>query len=348
MPKINADQLARQLDKAIPPVILICGDETLLIEEAADRIRQKARKAGFTERELHHTDANFSWQHLIQNANSLSLFSEKKILEIRIPNGKPGDQGSKALCEYCANYNEDTLVLLICPKLDRAAQNSKWFKTVESTGATVIIWPINPDQLPTWLDKRLKANGLEADSQAIDILVQKVEGNLLAGAQEIEKLKLLSTDTLITAQTMKDAVSDSARFDVFTMIDKALNNDAVSASAALHGLQGEGAEPMQLLWAITNELRTLASIKEATDAGIHFSQAAKGFRVWKNRERLIQQSLSRFSIKQLHLLVRKCVTIDKTIKGMGDDNTWPLLLDVILSLANVNVFNSRTQKMVLK
>ena len=125
MPKINAEQLSRQLKKAMPPIILVSGDETLLVEEACDTIRKEAKQQGFIERELHYTDAGFSWQHLIQDANSLSLFSEKKIVEIRIPNGKPGDAGGKVLCEYCSSPNTDTLVLLICPKLDRSSQNTK-------------------------------------------------------------------------------------------------------------------------------------------------------------------------------------------------------------------------------
>ncbi|MBU2985245.1 DNA polymerase III subunit delta [Saccharophagus degradans] len=348
MARINADQLASHIKNALPPVILITGDEALVVQESCDAVRAAARKQGFTERELHHTDAGFSWDQLLQSANSLSLFSEKKIIEIRVTNGKPGDAGSKALVELCQNPSADTLILLVFPKIDKRAQNSKWFKALEAIGCIVTVWPVGMPQLPRWIDQRLKAAGLRADSAAIDILAAKVEGNLLAAAQEIEKLKLVATNELIDSQLMTSAVMESARYDVFGLLDKALLGDAQAASRTLLGLKGEGTEPTVILWALTREARILASIKEATDAGEHFGQAAKRNGVWDKRQRLVQQALSQQSAKKLHMLLRKCALADRTIKGMSRGDAWAILLDITLSLAGVDSFTPRTQRAMIR
>lgn len=348
MAKINADQLPGSLKKALPPLVLITGDEALVVQESCDAVRAEARQRGFTERELHHTDGGFSWDQLLQSANSMSLFSDKKIIEIRVSNGKPGDAGGKALVEYCQSPSEDTLLLLVFPKMDKRSQSSKWFKTVEAAGLVVTVWPVGMPQLPRWIDQRLKTAGLRADSAAIDILAAKVEGNLLAAAQEIEKLKLVANSELIDSDLMTSAVMESARYDVFGLIDKALLGDAEAASRTLQGLRGEGTEPPVILWALTREARTLASIKEAVDSGEHFGQAAKRNGVWDKRQRLVQQALSQQSVKKLHMLLRKCALADRTIKGMSNGDAWAILLDITLSLAGVDSFTPRTQKAMIR
>lgn len=348
MARINADQLVNALKNKLPPLILITGDEALVVQESCDAVRAAARKQGFTERELHHTDSGFSWDQLLQSANSMSLFSDKKIIEIRVTNGKPGDAGGKALAEYCKAPSEDTLLLLVLPKIDKRSQSSKWFKTVEAAGTVVTVWPVGMPQLPRWIDQRLKAAGLRADSAAIDILAAKVEGNLLAAAQEIEKLKLVATSDLIDSQLMTSAVMESARYDVFGLIDKALLGDAEAASRTLQGLKGEGTEPPVILWALTREARTLASIKEAVDGGEHFGQAAKRNGVWDKRQRIVQQALSQQSLKKLHMLIRKCALADRTIKGMSRGDAWAILLDITLTLAGVESFAPRTQRAMIR
>jgi len=347
MPKVNSEQLTRQLKQGVPPVIFIYGDETLLVEEACDTVRERVKQAGFNERELHHTDGTFNWQNLIQNANSLSLFSEKKLIEIRLHNGKPGDSGSKALVEYCTYPSEDTLLLIISPKLERSALNSKWFKQLDQSGFTVPIWPISSEQLPQWLDRRLQKQGLQADSEALDVLAEKVEGNLLAGAQEVDKLLLNCEQTLITGAMMRELVADSARYNVFGLIDKALTGDAIGAGQALNGLRSEGSEPLKLLWALTNEVRTLVTLKEAIDHGMSFNQAAKSHRIWKSRERITQHALNRLALRRLHLLLRQCIAVDKAVKGMGGD-PWALMQDITLGLSGINILNNATHKLLLR
>lgn len=347
MSRLTPETISSALKKQLAPVYLITGDEPLLVQESCDAIRAQAKKQGFSEREIYHAEGSFNWDNLLHSANSLSLFSDKKILELRIPNGKPSDSGS-ALIEYCDNLSLDNLLMVICPKLDKRVQSSKWFQALEKHGDIVTIWPVTAQQLPRWVDHRLKAAGLQADSSAIDILCAKVEGNLLAAAQEIEKLKLLAHDNLIDAGLMAAAVMDSARFDVFGLVDKALAGDSRAAATTLQGLKSEGTEAAVILWALTREIRTLATIKDAMELGTSFDLAAKQNGVWDKRKPIIRQALNRMKPRQLHALIRKASLTDQAVKGMAKGNAWNLLLDITLSLSGTNAFSAKTQKALLQ
>lgn len=351
MTKLRSDQLEKSLAGAkspLAPVYLITGDEPLLVQEACDTVRQAAKQRDFLERELHHTDAGFSWDSLIHSANSISLFAEKKIIEIRVHNGKPGDAGSKAIVEYCESPSEDNLLLLEFPKLDKRTQNSKWFKAIEACGAVVTIWPISLQQMPHWVSGRLKRAGLTADPQAIEILCAKTEGNLLAASQEIEKLKLVSENNHIDAATMANAVTTSARYDVFGLADKALSGNSRSAVTHLQGLRGEGTEPTIVLWALAREIRVLALLKESMDNGKSFDFIARNAGVWDNRKPIVKHALQRLSTGQLHLLVRKVSLADKVIKGISTGDIWNVLLDIVLSLSGTHALNAHSQRMMLR
>ena len=230
--KIHPEKLQGHLKNQLLPVYVISGDEPLLAQECADAIRIAARAQGFTERELFHFEGNpiFDWNPLINEANSLSLFSDKKILEVRIPGSKPGDKGSKALAEICANPNPDNLLLIILSKLEKGAQNSKWMKTLEAAGAHIQVWPVDANNMPRWIDQRLSAANINANQEAVQILADRVEGNLLAAVQEIEKLKLLAPEGAVDGTTMSSVVTDSARYNVFEFVDKILLGDAQSAA----------------------------------------------------------------------------------------------------------------------
>ena len=332
MARLRPDQLAGHLKKQLAPVYLISGDEPLLIQEAADAIRQHAKSQGFRERELHHTDGGFTWDELMHSANSLSLFADKKIIEIRVHNGKPGDAGSKALQAYCQAPSDDNLLMLILPKVEKASQSAKWFKAIENCGVVVQVWPIGANELPRWVDHRLKAAGLQASSEAIDILCVKVEGNLLAAAQEIEKLKLVANNEIIDAETMASCVMESARYDVFSLVNRALNADTSAVIRILNGLKGEGTEPPVVLWALSRELRILAAMKTALDSGQPFDLAAKQNQVWSTRKPLVKQAINRLSQTEIMQLVELCSFADRSIKGAAKHNTWLLLQDITLGL----------------
>lgn len=349
MAKLRPEQLGEALKKRLSPIYLVTGDEPLLVQEACDQIRAAAREQGFGERELYHaSDPGFDWNQLLNSANSLSLFAERKILEVRLPNAKPGDKGGKVLQEYAQAPSEDNLLLVVTGKLDRNVLRAKWLKTLEDAGVHVQVWPVAPAQLPRWIAQRLKAAGLQADSAAIDLLASRVEGNLLAAAQEVEKLKLLTTETEISVELMASVVADSARYDVFGMVDKALHGDARGAVKSLQGLKVEGTEPIALLWALARDIRALVQISQASAQGIAFDRAAQAAGIWNKRQPLIQTALRRLKPSQLQQLLRKANGIDRAIKGMRQADPWDELLDLTLNLAGVQSLQPANERLALK
>jgi len=347
MAKLRVEQLAQTLNTALSPVYLISGDETLLVQEAADTIRQHVKSKGFLEHERHYGDKQFDWSLLLASANSLSLFNEQKLIELRIESGKPGDKGSKAIVEYLKAPSDDNVLLIITPKLDGSSQRAKWVKAIEKQGVWAPIWPVGPAQLPRWLGQRLQQAGLKSDSAAIDILAARTEGNLLAAAQEIEKLRLLAPDGWVSSELMASTVADSARFDVFGLIDKALMGDARSASHTLQGLKGEGTDGTVILWALAREIRTLINVRHATDQGQNFAWAAKNAGVWDKRKPLIQNALKRFQGRQLESLLRQANGIDQAIKGLRKTDPWNDLLDLVLRLSGVQSISQQNQRLSL-
>ncbi len=347
MAKIRADQLAGAVQRQLAPIYLITGDEPLLVQECCDLIRQHARSLGFTEREIFHADNAFDWQQLLTSSSNLSLFAEQKIIELRIDNGKPGDKGSKALQEYCRAPATDTLLMISAPKIDGSAQRSKWYKAIEQQGSVVQVWPINGPQLPRWIEQRIQGAGLNAAPDAIDMLASRVEGNLLAAAQEIEKLKLLAIDNRVTVETIASAVADSARYDVFTFVDKALHGDARSAVKTLRGLKAEGTDATVVLWALVREIRMLSQIAQQVQQGVSFDRAAASQRVWDKRKGLVSNALRRLKLPQLNLLLRKANAIDKAIKGMRNANAWDELMDLTLNLSGTFSLTPAVQKLTL-
>lgn len=348
MPKLRPEQLTASLSKQLAPIYLVSGDEPLLIQEACDSIRAAARKQGFSERELYHADTSFDWSQLSGAVNSLSLFAEKKIIELRMPSGKPGDKGTKILQEYAQSPAPDNLLLIITDKLDGATQKSKWFKAIEDAGQHIQVWPITPAQLPRWISQRLQQAGLQADAAAIELLCSRIEGNLLAAVQEIEKLKLLATQPFITYELMASAVADSARYDVFGLCDKALHGDVRATAKTLQGLKTEGTEPIAILWALTRDIRILIQIAQETSQGKSFDWAAKQAGVWDKRQPLVQAAIRRLKPAQLQQMLRKANGIDKAIKGMRNAEPWDELLDLVLNMAGVQSLNSINEKLSLR
>ncbi|KAA1189978.1 DNA polymerase III subunit delta [Pseudohalioglobus sediminis] len=333
--RIYPEKLAGQLNKQVLPVYLVSGDEPLLVQECCDLVRQAARKAGCTDRELLDTSTpGFKWDDILASASSMSLFAERKLVELRIPNGKPGAEGSKALLEYLAiaGSGEDIL-LLVAGKIDKQSTNSKWYKALDAVGGTVQVWPVDASELPRWLQQRVSAAGMSIDNEALQLLCDRVEGNLLAAVQEVEKLKLLASDGQINAATVTAAVSNNARYNLFDMTDKALLGNATAALKMLHGLRGEGSEPTVVLWALLREIRTLQQARSAMDSGQSPQQALASLRVWKNRMSLMQGALSRHSGNSLAALLEQATRVDGSIKGYASGKPWDNLEVLLLALA---------------
>ncbi|QXI39093.1 DNA polymerase III subunit delta [Pseudomonas xantholysinigenes] len=335
--KLAPAQLNKHLQGSLAPVYIVSGDDPLLCQEAADAIRTAARQQGYDERQVFSADANFDWGNLLLAGASLSLFAQRRLLELRLPSGKPGDKGAAALIEYCAKPAEDTLLLISLPKLDGSAQKTKWGKALIEGGQCqfIQIWPVDAQQLPQWINQRLSQAGLSAQRDAVDLIAARVEGNLLAAAQEIEKLKLLAEGNQITVETVQAAVADSARFDVFGLVDAILNGEAAHALRMLEGLRGEGVEPPVILWALARELRLLAGLAQQFSQGVPLDKAFSQARppVWDKRRPLVSKALQRLSAQRWAQLLQDAQRIDAQIKGQADGSPWTGLSRLSLLMA---------------
>jgi len=332
--RTTAEKLPRDLTKGLAPIYLLAGDEPLQQMEMADAVRTEARKQGFSERELLEVDGKgFDWSALTAAAGNLSLFADKRLIELRIPSGKPGADGSKALTAWAADPPPDLLLLITCGKLDRQQQNGKWFTALDNAGVVALIYPIDHGQLPGWVARRLKQKGLTAPPEALALLAERVEGNLLAAAQEVDKLALLHGEGELSLAQVREAVADSARFNLFDLVDAAVAGEAGRVGHLLDGLRGEGTEPILVNWALARELRLLTRISAGMQRGLAFELLCKEQKVWQNRKGLVQRALKRHPTAQLSAMLGHCARIDLTIKGERSGNPWHELIQLSLALA---------------
>ncbi|TWH64564.1 DNA polymerase III delta subunit [Azomonas agilis] len=335
--KLSSAQLERHLKDALAPVYVISGDDPLLTQEAADSIRQAARQQGFDERQVFYADAQFDWSLLLEAGASLSLFTQRRLLELRLPSTKPGDKGAAVLLDYLRHLNPDNLLLISLPRLDGATQKTKWAKALlESPEVQFIsLWPIEAAQLPRWLGQRLSRAGLSATPEALALIAERVEGNLLAAAQEVDKLALLAKQGRIDAALVQSCVGDSARYTLFDLLDSLLAGRAAHALQSLRGLRAEGTEAPILLWGISRELRLLTQLAYQQHQGIPLDQALAQIRppIWDKRRPLIQKALERTPREYWNLWLREAQYIDASIKGQIDSDPWMGLERLVLTMA---------------
>lgn len=335
--RVRPEQLAAHLEKGLAPIYLVSGDEPLQTDEALDAIRAAARSQGYSEREVLQVEANFDWNRLASAGQSLSLFAERRLLELRLPSAKPGTEGAKALSAYAAEPPEDTLLLIGCGKLDKRQQQGKWFKALEGAGAVVQTWPVEHRALPQWVAQRMQARGLQPTPEAAQLLAERVEGNLLAAAQEIDKLVLLLGSGAVDAEAVEAAVADSARYTVFELADAALAGDATRTARVFAGLRGEGVEPVLILWALSREVRALAEMAAARERGEAEGALFAQHRVWEKRKPLVRAGLSRYPAVRWRQLLYRCGRIDRVIKGAEPGSAPDELLQLALLIAGVRV-----------
>ena len=331
--KMRVDQLKRHLQDGLQPIYFISGDEPLQVMEATDAVRQAARKQGFTEREVMDVDKQFDWNQLSDSANSLSLFAEQRILELRLPTGKPGKVGGQALQDYAARPADDAILIISAGKLDGSSKNTKWFKSLDKAGVVLQCWPLSSAELPRWIGQRMQQKGLTADADAIALLSEKVEGNMLAAAQEVDKLVLLYGQTHIDVAQLGAAVSDSSRYSIYDLVDSALAGELSRTSHIVGSLKNEGVEATLALWAITREVRLVASIAEADSSA---DAAMAKLRVWDSRKTLLRKALSRHPANRWKMLLKRCARIDKVIKGVEAGRPWDELLTVSTQIARTS------------
>ncbi len=335
--QLRPEQLEAHLKKTLAPVYFISGDETLLVTEAADAIRAAARSQGYTDREVLNVDSGFDWNQLLAAGNNLSLFAERRILEVRLPSGKPGDAGGKALRAYVERPPEDTLLMVIAGKLEAAARKSKWVQALEGAGVGITLWPVDAQRLPAWIQQRMQSRGLQPDREAVALLAERVEGNLLACAQEIEKLLLLRGPGPVAADAVQAAVADSARFDVFGLVDSALLGEVARSQRMLAGLRGEGVEPVLILWALAREIRNLTGMAREVAKGVSPNQVLARFRVWESRKKPVAAALGRLRLAHWQQLVQQAAALDRIIKGQAPGNPWDELVQLTLRMAGVDL-----------
>ncbi len=317
----------------LKPLYVVYGGGLLPAIEAADSIRAAARAAGYIEREIFTAEQHFKWSELRNSAQSLSLFASRKVMDIRIPSGKPGTEGGQALQDYCANLSEDVLTLISLPQLDKAAQNSKWFDALQQHGVLVAADDIPRNALPRWIAGRLKRQEQSADSATMEFLADRCEGNLLAAFQEIQKLALLFPAGPLSFDQVKDSVMDVARYDIFKLSEAMLAGNAVRYARILDGLRAEGTATVLVLWAISEEIRTLGKVLQASQQGGNLKNALRDARVWGARQGLIETAARRLKFPHIARAIHQAARLDKTIKGLRQGDVWDELLQLGLRFA---------------
>jgi DNA polymerase-3 subunit delta len=327
-----------QLSKDLKGLYLVHGDEPLQLMETCDLIRAQAQKQGFAEREIYEIDKSFDWAELFASTHSMSLFSQRRVIEIRVGNGKLGDKGGKALTELINDPPVDTLFLIIAAKLDKPTQRTKWFSAVSKHGVTVPIWPIEPRHLPAWIKTRMEGMSLRPDRDAIQMMAECGEGNLLAISQEIEKLSLLKPASTIVAQDIAELVSDNARFDIYGLVDACLAGENQRIVRMLAGLKAEGVETILLLWALTREIRSMVIMARHMEQGSSVDQVMSTARVWSKRKNMVGDGLRRNAALIWEQFLVEAGQIDQSIKGMSSGKVWDELLQLCLKIAGVRLF----------
>lgn len=335
--QLRPEALEGHLAKGLAPLYVITSDEHLLALEAADRIRRTARAQGYTERDVLTVERNFKWGELLAANQALSLFGDKKVIELRIPSGKPGKDGSAALQSYAKDLSPDNLTLITLPKLDWQTAKSSWVAALQQAAVYIEIPNIERAQLPGWIGMRLQAQGQGADRQSLDFIADRVEGNLLAAHQEIQKLGLLHEPGKLSFEQVHDAVMNVARYDVFKLSEAMLAGDAARLTRMLEGLKGEGEALPLVLWAVAEEIRTLLKLKAGMAQGRPLGVLLKEYRIWGPRERMMEPALRRISLPALEAALQDAAQVDKMVKGLRSKqfagDAWDAMLQLALKVA---------------
>lgn len=331
--QLRGEQLAAHLERELQPVYVVYGDEPLLVIEAADAIRLAARGKGFVEREVLAAIAGFNWIGLHHAAGNMSLFGERKLIDLRIPTGKPGREGGAAIQEYCARPSPDALLLVTLPGLDWAEEKAAWLKALASAGVAVKLIPPNLAELPAWIAGRLRRQKQHTVSEGLRFIAERVEGNLLAAHQEILKLGLLYPAGGITLEQVQEAVLNVARYDLDGLRDSLLAGDVLRLARTLDGLQQEGEAPPLVLWAMTEELRALAQVKAGLKERRPLDALLKDARVWGARQAQFKRALQRIDAACANSALAHAAGIDRMIKGAAEaGNVWDEFLRLGMGL----------------
>lgn len=336
--RLKADQLSSHLkQRGLNPVFCISGDEPLQQMECADQIRSCARASGFEERLLLNVDRGFDWNQLGDAGASLSLFSSKRLIELRLGEHKPGREGGAALIDYLSNPVPDNVLLITMARIDKKGQQTKWYKTLDQAGVMIQIWPVDAAKLPTWIINRSRLLGKRINRDAAGLIADRMEGNLLAAKQELEKLCLSIDAPEISVKDVMEAVADSARFDVFSMIELALAGKTERILRMIRGLRNEGVEPISIFGALMWEFRRLCSIACEIKAGSARDKVFIQYHVWPQRRPAIIALLDRTDTFTLGDLLRQATVLDRALKGAYRADPWELMENFLFRIAGVRL-----------
>ena len=335
--------LTGRLQKGLDKAYLLFGAEPLLVEESAEAIRLAARDQGVDEILRYTAGVDLDWKQILSAGQALSLFASKRLLEIRLPTGRPGDTGAEVLMDFLSETDSMDHLVVILGKVDRAIQSSKWFKAVESQSTSVEARAVTAQQLPAWIRERLHAQGIKATPAAIDRLAYYSEGNLLFAAQEISKLPLLLNGTELDEDALDSMVSDQARFSVFALVDTALAGKTAEAVRMLHGLQREGSEAILVNWALAREVRSLYPMSLEIARGADRKTVLQRYRVWRSRVACMSAALGRLKPENFRELLQQLAHSDQVLKGQrqAPGGTWAELERAVLMLCGINVLRRK-------
>lgn len=336
--RLRADQLANHIARqGLARTWYVTGDEPLQMLEATDFIRQSAREQGCEERLVLDVGKDFDWGSLAGSGAEMSLFSSRRLIELRLGEQKPGKEGGAALQDYISDRESDDILLISSAKIDKRSQQTRWFKAIDSDGVCIQIWPVDSSQLPTWISQRMQSHGKKIDREAASLIAERVEGNLLAARQEIDKLALLVEGDRVDLQHVIDAVSDSSRYDVFDMVACSLGGNTRRMTRMLRGLRSEGAEPLALFGALMWEVRRICSVAHDLAAGVPEEKAFYANQIWQQKKAGVKAILKRNSCSQLDALLRYASVVDRGLKGAIPCNRWDLLENYLFRIAGVRL-----------
>ena len=331
--RLRPEQLSAHLTRGLAPLYVVYGDEPLLAIEAGDAIRSAARAAGCDEREVLVVEPGFKWDAFSTASRNLGLFGTRKLVDLRIPSGKPGVEGARVLEDCAANPTPDTTILITLPRLDRAMSSSSWFVALEQGGIAVEVLRLERADLPRWIATRLERQQQRASAETLQFLADTTEGNLLAAQQELEKIGLLLPEGELEQAAVENAVADVARFDVFQLSEAWLSGDAARACRILAALENEGEGVPLLLWQLGEDLHALAAVLASTASGTPVPIAVKSARLWGKRQTAMERAARRIAPSAIQPLLMRLARLDALAKGIGRGNVWDQLRDVALALA---------------
>ena len=329
---LRGEQLATHLERELRPLYVLYGDEPLLVLEAADAIRAKSRQQGYSEREVLTVLPQFDWGALLAAGGNMSLFGDRKLIDLRIPTGKPGKEGSAALQQWCQHLSADTMLLITLPELDWREEKAVWFTALVNAGVAIKLNAPPLAELPGWLSGRLRRQQQGAELEGLKFIAERVEGNLLAAHQEIQKLGLLYPPGQLSTAQIREAVLNVARYDIEGLREALLAGDVARLTRTLDGLMQEGEAPPLVLWAMSEEIRALTIIRAGMDAGRPVDQLLKDAKVWGPRQQPVKKALQRLTTASLEAALRHAGQIDRLAKGIGQGNIWEEFLRLGLRL----------------